>query len=166
MKKLYLHSFQTPLGLIRTAATSKGLAVVALPGASKRRFDEKIRRLFPDYKMLPGGVINRQAQQQITAYLEGRLKKFTLPLDIRAGGFHKKVLQRVSKIPYGKTATYGQIAKSIGHPNAYRAVGVANARNNLPIVIPCHRVVAATGLGGYGGGLALKKKLLRLEEAI
>jgi methylated-DNA-[protein]-cysteine S-methyltransferase len=87
-------------------------------------------------------------------------------LDIRATPFQKKVLRRVARIPFGKTATYGRVAASVGAPNASRAVGQANASNNLPLVIPCHRVVAANGLGGYGGGLTLKKRLLNLEGAL
>ncbi len=73
------------------------------------------------------------------------------------------VLERVAAIPYGHTLTYGAIARAIGKPGAARAVGAANARNPLPLLIPCHRVVASNGLGGYGGGLAMKRRLLELE---
>ncbi len=166
MKKLFLHSFHTKFGTIHTAATEKGLALISLPGESGKLFEGKIEKLFPDYEIHFRGNINKQAQKQLVAYLDGQLKKFTLKLDIQASSFQRKVLKRVTKIPYGKTMTYGKIARAIGHPKAYRAVGTANARNNLPIVIPCHRVIASSGLGGYGAGLEMKKKLLRLEGAL
>lgn len=166
MKKLFLHSFDTRIGTVRTAATEKGLALISLPGEPRKYFEGKVERLFSDYEIYSGGDVNRQAEKQLTAYLEGRLKKFALKLDIVASPFQKKALKCVAKIPYGKTATYGEIARAIGHPRAYRAVGAANANNNLPLVIPCHRVVASSGLGGYGGGLEMKKRLLRLEGAL
>jgi len=166
MKKIYLHSFATKIGIIYTAATEKGLALVSFPASSRKYFEMKIEKLFCKYEICSGGEINRQTEKQLTAYLDGRLRKFTLKLDVHASPFHKKVLKRVTRIPYGKTMTYGEIARAIGHPKAYRAVGTANAQNNLPLVIPCHRVVASSGLGGYGGGLQMKKKLLRLEGAL
>lgn len=166
MKRLFLHSFDTPIGTIRTATTEKGLALISLPGESQRFFEGRIEKLFSECEIRSGGKINKQAEKQLTAYLEGRLKKFTLELDIHASPFYKKVLKRVAKIPYGKTMSYGEIACAVGHPRAYRAVGTANANNNLPLVIPCHRVVASTGLGGFGGGLQMKKRLLKLEGAL
>ena len=81
--------------------------------------------------------------------------------------FYQKVLFTVMKIPYGEVRTYREIAIETGSPNAYRAVGSANAKNLIPIIIPCHRVVAANGnLGGYGGGLSIKKYLLKMESVI
>ena len=166
MKKLFIHSFRTKIGTVRTAATEKGLALVTLPGESRKYFEGRIERLFSEYEMHSGGSVNTQAEKQLTAYFEGRLRKFTLKLDIHASPFHKKALEQVARIPYGRTMTYGEIARAVGNPRASRAVGAANANNNLPIVIPCHRVVASSGLGGYGGGIELKKKLLRLEGAL
>jgi O-6-methylguanine DNA methyltransferase len=166
MKKLFLHSFATRIGTIRTAATEKGLALISLPGEPRKYFEGKIEELFSEYEISSGGKVNLQAEKQLAAYLDGRLKKFTLKLDIHASPFQKKVLRRVARIPYGKTMTYGEVARAVGNPKACRAVGMANAQNNLPLVIPCHRVVASSGLGGYGGGLKMKKWLLRLEGAL
>jgi O-6-methylguanine DNA methyltransferase len=166
MKKLYVHAFKTVLGTVKTAATEKGLAVVTLPGEPKGNFDKTTDRLFPDYERTQGGPVNRKAETQIKAYLAGRLKKFDLKLDLHASGFQRKALQRVARIPYGKTMTYAQIAEAVGNPKAYRAVGGANARNMMPLVIPCHRVVAASSLGGYGGGLSVKVKLLKMEGSL
>ena len=163
MKKLFLHSFKTEIGKIQLASTDKGLALISLPGEKDPVFKRKLKKFFPDHELAQGGAINKKAEKQIRAYLKGKLKKFNLILDIKATPFQKKVLRQVQKIPYGSTKSYGDVARAIGSPRAYRAVGSANARNNLPLVIPCHRVLAVNGMGGYGGGLNLKKKLLKLE---
>jgi methylated-DNA-[protein]-cysteine S-methyltransferase len=163
MKKLFVHKFKTPIGWIRVASTNKGLALVSLGKDGKAQFDSAVEKDFSDYHVLAGGNLNKRAEKQIGSYLTGRLKKFTLPLDLRGTPFQVKALRRVASIPYGQVRTYGRIASGIGKPRASRAVGGANATNPLPLVIPCHRVVASGGLGGYGGGLALKKRLLELE---
>ncbi len=166
MKKLYVHSFATSWGNIHTAATDNGLAIVSLPGKSRQAFEARIRKYFSGYEIISGGDINRLAQEQITLYLEGKLKKFSLKLDLQGTPFQKKVMREVARIPYGTTVTYKDIAVKTGKPSAFRAVGSANARNCLPLVIPCHRVVAAGNLGGYDGGLKLKIKLLKMEGAL
>jgi methylated-DNA-[protein]-cysteine S-methyltransferase len=146
-KQLFIHSFSTKDGTVNVASTAKGLAIVTLPHETQSRFEDSITRLFRDYDILPGGTINKNAEKQFQEYFAGKRTTFSLPLDIRASAFHTKVLLRVAKIPYGKTMTYGEIADAIGHPRAMRAVGTANACNNLPIVIPCHRVVRKDGIG-------------------
>ncbi len=166
MKKLFIHSFKTKLGMVRTAATSKGLAIVSLPNESRHYYEGKIEQYFSDHEIFQGGPINQKAEKQIRSFLDSKLKKFSLPLDIQATPFYRQVLMRVSKIPYGKTMSYGEIAAALGNPRAARAVGTANARNNLPLVVPCHRVVGSNGLGGYGGGLSVKKRLLKMEGAL
>lgn len=166
MNRLYVHSFKTNLGTIRTAATNKGLALVALPGEPRKDFDSRVERYFHDYKIEAGGPVNARAEKQLKRFLDGKLKDFDLALDIQGTPFQKKALKRVARIPYGKTITYGDLARAVGSPGAARAVGSANARNNLPLVIPCHRVVATNGLGGYGGGLTMKKRLLKMEGAL
>jgi len=166
MKKIFIHSFKTQWGLFRLAATQKGLVIVTLPGEREKYFQDRISKFFPEYEIYNGGQLNKKAASQINAYLHRDLKRFKLPLDIRGTEFQRKVLKKVAQIPFGATMTYGEIAEAIGKPKAYRAVGSANAKNNLPLVIPCHRVVASHGLGGYGGGLKLKKKLLKLEGAL
>ncbi len=166
MTRLYLHSFRTKIGTIRTAATEKGLAAVSLPGEPQRTFVARTRNLFGECDVTAGGTVNRRAEQEILKYLDGKLKKFSVTLDLRTSPFQGQVLRRVARIPYGRTMTYGEVARALGKPTCSRAVGTANARNNLPLVIPCHRVVAVDGLGGYGGGLRLKRKLLELEGAL
>lgn len=105
-------------------------------------------------------------RQQLDEYFAGKRRKFTLDLDLRGTGFQKLCWQELLRIPYGETRSYAEIARAVGSPNAFRAVGQANHYNPVAIVVPCHRVLAAgTALGGYGGGLATKAFLLRLEGA-
>ncbi len=104
-----------------------------------------------------------EATRQIDEYLTGKRMTFDLPLKMEGTDFRKKVWDELCKIPYGEVATYSDIAKRIGRPNAYRAVGNACNSNPIPLIVPCHRVVASGGIGGYGGGLSLKKKLMTIE---
>lgn len=109
----------------------------------------------------------REANAQLTAYFERRLKKFSLPLAPAGTTFQLKVWELLQQIPYGETTTYGQLAVRTGNPKASRAVGMANGRNPLPIFIPCHRVIGAGGkLTGYTGGLNIKQILLETETVV
>ena len=119
---------------------------------------------------IPGGSPNeengflREAINQLEAYFRGELREFQLTLDFEGTDFQKRVWRQLETIPYGQTRSYTQIAEAIGSPRAVRAVGAANGANPIPIVVPCHRVIGASGkLVGYGGGLPLKKRLLELE---
>jgi len=107
--------------------------------------------------------ILKEAALQIDEYLLGKRMTFSLSLKTEGTDFQKRVWNEIAKIPYGETASYSEIAKRIGSPNAYRAVGNACNSNPIPLIIPCHRVVASNGIGGYGGGLALKKRLMDIE---
>jgi methylated-DNA-[protein]-cysteine S-methyltransferase len=101
---------------------------------------------------------------EFDAYFAGRLQRFTLPLAARGTAFQQAVWQALCEIPYGETRSYGEIARAIGKPSASRAVGAANGRNPLSIIVPCHRVIGQNGsLTGYAGGLPIKQELLRLE---
>ncbi len=107
-----------------------------------------------------------EAARQLRAYFAGQLRRFDLPLDMQGTAFQLLVWRELEGIPYGETRSYSQIAAAIGAPRAVRAVGAANGANPIPIVVPCHRVIGASGkLVGYGGGLPLKKRLLELEGA-
>ncbi|UBH27330.1 methylated-DNA--[protein]-cysteine S-methyltransferase [Aeromonas enteropelogenes] len=102
---------------------------------------------------------------EFEAYFAGRLQRFTLPLAASGTEFQQAVWQALCDIPYGETRSYGDIARAIGKPNAMRAVGAANGRNPLSIIVPCHRVIGQNGgLTGYAGGLEIKKALLQLEN--
>jgi O-6-methylguanine DNA methyltransferase len=113
------------------------------------------------------GEVLGSAAEQITKYMAGRLIDFDLPLAYRGTEFQVSVWQSLTRIPFGETRSYGEVAQAIGNPGAMRAVGQANGRNNLPLVVPCHRVIAAAGkLGGFSGGVSLKKALLAHESAV
>ena len=108
-----------------------------------------------------GDVVN-----QLKKYLKGELQSFDCELDFRGTAFQKKVWHALAKIPYGQTRSYKEIAQAIGHPKAFRAVGNANSRNSIPLIIPCHRVIESNGgLGGFGHGIKVKKQLLDFEKA-
>ena len=104
-----------------------------------------------------------KAARQVDEFLTGKRMTFDLPLKIEGTDFQMSVWDELCNIPYGETASYSEIAKRIGRPGAYRAVGNACNANPIPLIIPCHRVVSAKDIGGYGGGLALKKKLMEIE---
>ncbi len=107
-----------------------------------------------------------RAERELAAYFTGRLKKFTVPLDPAGTPFQKSVWKELRRIPYGRTSSYKEIARRVKNPGAVRAVGSANGRNPLCVIVPCHRVIAADGsIGGYSGGLRIKSKLLALETS-
>ena len=107
-----------------------------------------------------------EAEAQLRAYFAGELERFHLPLAPRGTAFQHSVWDALAEIPYGSTTTYSELAVRIGRPSACRAVGAANGRNPLPVIVPCHRVIGAAGaLTGYGGGLTRKQHLLALEAA-
>lgn len=107
----------------------------------------------------------RSAKLQLEEYLKGKRREFDLPLNPKGTDFQMRVWKELMKIPYGSTASYREIAERMGNPNACRAVGMANHRNPISILIPCHRVIGSNGkMVGYGGGLERKKRLLELER--
>jgi methylated-DNA-[protein]-cysteine S-methyltransferase len=109
------------------------------------------------------GVVG-QAMQQLRQYFAGNRVRFDLPLSPAGTAFQKSVWLQLREIPYGRTISYGELAKRIGNAKASRAVGSANGKNPLPIVVPCHRVIQGTGkIGGFSGGLDIKEKLLKME---
>ncbi|GGQ91884.1 methylated-DNA--[protein]-cysteine S-methyltransferase [Streptomyces pilosus] len=106
-----------------------------------------------------------EAEEQLAAYFAGELRAFTVALRLRGTPFQRQVWEQLARIPYGETRTYGQLADALGNPKASRAVGLANGRNPVGIIVPCHRVVGASGgLTGYGGGLERKRRLLDFER--
>lgn len=108
-----------------------------------------------------------ELRRQLAEYLRGERREFDLPLAPRGTEFQRRVWSALQEIPYGETRSYAELAEAAGSPRGYRAVGQANGRNPLGVVIPCHRVIAADGgLGGYTGGLERKRKLLELEGIV
>ena len=110
------------------------------------------------------GVIVRQAEKELREYFSGRRRRFTVKLDLDGTEFQREAWGAMRRIPFGSTISYGDQARSIGKPKAFRAVGSANGKNPVPIIVPCHRVLASDGsLGGYSLGLPMKRRLLALE---
>ena len=153
---MYYCYLKTPIGDLLLAGEDEALSLVAFPEGSMRRDPE------PDW------IYNEKqfadARQQLTEYFAGERKEFDLPLSLAGTEFQLRVLEELRHIPYGETTSYGDIAARIGKPKAMRAVGAANGRNPIPIIVPCHRVIGSSGdLTGFGGGLDAKQALLRLE---
>lgn len=120
--------------------------------------------MIPGHESASNPLLGR-AIDQLRRYFAGELREFDMPLDMQGTAFQKRVWDALLKIPYGETRSYGHVANTIGAPKAVRAVGAANGRNPVPIIVPCHRVIGAGGsLTGYGGGLPLKRFLLDLES--
>lgn len=160
MTGLVTFSVETPRGPLRGAVTPHGLALVALPGSDWKRPLARLAKLHG----APTADEDHLAAKELRAYVAGRLHTFTVPIDLHlATPFARKVLARLARLAPGQVTTYGELARDVGRPKGARAVGGAVGSNSVPVVIPCHRVVAAAGLGGFGGGLPMKRWLLRLE---
>ena len=147
----------SPLGELTLVGNDGALAGVYFAGQRNRPRPERLGRLAPPE--FAGPV------RQFGEYFAGRRTAFELDLDIRGDAFDRQVWALVAAIPYGQTRSYGELARELGDPGLAQQVGIANARNRLCIVVPCHRVVGADGkLTGYAGGLARKRALLELES--
>lgn len=107
-----------------------------------------------------------QARQELCEYFEGRRKVFTVPLELAGSPFQQDILRGMLTVPYGETISYAELARRSGHGKAFQAVGSACGRNRIIIMIPCHRITASHGIGGFSGGLEVKKKLLSLENVL
>jgi len=166
MEIVHTARVDSPIGTLRLASTAEGLAYVELPHADGRGFAGWLQRVAPGAKCVEGYAPNRQAVRELQEYLEGKRTQFGLALDLRGTPFQLEVWSALRGIPYGETRSYADIANEVGRPNAVRAVGAANGSNPLAIVVPCHRVIASDGrLAGYGGGVALKARLLAMEQS-
>jgi methylated-DNA-[protein]-cysteine S-methyltransferase len=161
----HVMSAPSPIGLLFLAATERGLRCVEfLDRRSIKRVIASHEAEQPGAEWRPSLLDLAPAVDQLEAYFHGERRRFELPLDPVGTEFQRLVWTELTRIPFGETRSYGQIAAGIGQPKASRAVGLANNQNPLPIVVPCHRVVGARGdLVGYGGGLPRKKWLLHHE---
>ena len=147
----------SPVGALLLVARAEGLAEIHFPGRG--------RRAGANSDWIEDDSALSEPARQLGAYFAGELESFDLALAPEGTPFEQKVWAELLKIPYGETVSYGELARRIGNPQASRAVGLANGSNPIPIIIPCHRVIGSNGkLTGYGGGLAIKEKLLALEK--
>lgn len=148
------YTYETQIGKIWICSSERGITNLCLCGEELENTREKVE-----------SQTIRKAASELYEYFEGKRKVFSFPLDLKGTVFQQKVWEALCTIPYGETRSYGEIAKQIKNPKAARAVGMANHKNPILIVVPCHRVIGADGsLTGYGGGLALKQYLLDLEK--
>ena len=152
-------SYRSPVGTLGLEGDDDALVLLELPDVAARRPRAPAAR---DARRLPAAL--ERAVTQLDEYFEGTRRTFDLPVELSGTPFQRQVWETLAEIPYGETVSYAELATMVGRPAAFRAVGQANGANPVPIVLPCHRVVASGGgIGGYGGGLALKRRLLAHE---
>ena len=151
----YIWYYETPIGKLGVAETDKAISHILFAGDTS----------LSDYERKETKVIKETARQ-LKDYFDGKLKDFDVPLFLQGTPFQKDSWHALIAIPYGQTCSYKDVAEQIGSPKAVRAVGMANNKNKIPIIIPCHRVIGSNGkLVGYAGGLSVKQQLLDLEAA-
>jgi methylated-DNA-[protein]-cysteine S-methyltransferase len=155
--KIYITEFPSPIGLIQLRGTDRALTGVFM----EKHRHEPAR---PEDAIQDPAPL-REAQRELEEYFAGERRDFSIPLAATGTPFQMQVWEALRAIPYGETISYGELARRIGNPKAVRAVGLANGRNPISIIVPCHRVIGANGtLTGYGGGLERKRFLLAFER--
>jgi methylated-DNA-[protein]-cysteine S-methyltransferase len=156
---IYYQWFESPVG--RLLLTSDGEALTGLYLQEQKYFPTQTE----DWQIAESLTLFRQTELQLTEYFAHQRQSFDLPLNLQGTVFQQQVWQLLTQIPFGETITYGTLAKRTGHPTASRAVGAANGRNPISIIVPCHRVIASNGaLTGYAGGVNRKQWLLEHEQ--
>ena len=156
---MYYCTVSTPIGALLLAGTPEALHRV--------HFQSGPHPLRPERDWEQSEKPFRETIRQLKAYFAGQLREFDLPLVPEGTAFQRKVWRALQTIPYGRTISYGDLARRIRQPTASRAVGAANGQNPIPVIIPCHRVIGANGsLTGFGGGLPVKRQLLALEGSL
>jgi methylated-DNA-[protein]-cysteine S-methyltransferase len=172
METLHCTNMDSAIGPLFLAASSRGLVALEfdarLPGQQSIRPNPRdLREEKKGFKFENSARVMQRYLSELQEYFAGKRRGFTFPLDLRGTDFQLACWRALLAIPYGETRSYAAIASAVGKPTAFRAVGMANNRNPIAIVVPCHRVIASDGtLCGYGGGLDVKRKLLELEGAL
>jgi methylated-DNA-[protein]-cysteine S-methyltransferase len=150
---------KSPVGQLKLVASEQGLVAILWENDNPTR--TRLRELVADDRH----PVLVETERQLKEYSAGKRKTFSVGLDMRGTRFQKDVWEKLLAIPFGETRSYGQLAKQLGNPRATRAVGAANGKNPLSIIVPCHRVIGSSGkLTGFAGGLQTKAKLLSLER--
>jgi methylated-DNA-[protein]-cysteine S-methyltransferase len=160
MEQLHFSRIGSPVGPLLLGMSERGLAVLA--------FGHELLLRLAGQRMewKESASATGQVRRELDEYFAGKRREFSMPLDLRGTAFQRQCWDELLRIPYGETCSYGEIARAVGRPTAYRAVGQSNHHNPVAIIVPCHRVLAGgKALGGYGGGLPTKAFLLRLEGA-
>lgn len=172
MELLHCFNMESAIGPLFLAASRQGLVALEfdarLPGQQSIRPNPRhLREEQEGFTFESAARLMRPYVNELEEYFAGERRDFTFPLDLRGTDFQRSCWRALLAIPYGETRGYGDIARAVSKPNAFRAVGMANNRNPIAIVVPCHRVIASNGtLCGYGGGLDVKRRLLELEGAL
>lgn len=172
MEILHTTTYASPVGPLFLAVSGRGLVALEfdkrLPGQQTIRPNPRdLRTESKRLRFEQSENETRRFARELDEYFAGARRKFDFPLDLRGTDFQLACWHALLEIPYGETRTYADIARAVGRPQGFRAVGMANNRNPVAIVVPCHRVIASDGtLCGYGGGLDIKRKLLELEGAL
>jgi O-6-methylguanine DNA methyltransferase len=167
IERVFTATAETAIGALRLVSTDRGLAYLALPRAHGRGLAGWLARVAPGARREEAFAPHRDAARQLVEYAAGKRTGFELALDLRGTPFQLAVWSQLQEIPYGETRSYAEVARAVGNPTAVRAVGTANGANPVAIIVPCHRVIQSGGkLGGYGGGLELKRRLLAMEQSV
>lgn len=167
VQRVYCTSVDSSIGRIYIASTDEGVCKISVPKESKKDFFDWLHKHFELDAVFDNRTRNKEVIDQLTRYFNGKLAKFTCPIDLMGTPFQVRVWKELLRIQYGSTITYKHLAKRVQTPKATQAVGRANGANPLPIIIPCHRVLGSNGaLVGYSCGVKTKEFLLRLEGAI
>lgn len=158
-------AFTTPFGRTYAAATPEGLVEITWRELDDDGFVAEIEDRLPGHVVVRDPDVVTEVERQLREYFEGRRRSFDLPVDLGSlTPFQRRVLREARRLGHGEVVPYAELARRMGRPTAYRAVGNALGRNPVPIVVPCHRVIRSDGgLGGYGGGVAYKRALFRIE---
>ena len=160
---IYYTNIDTPIGILGLVRDADLLLRISLPNEEISKL--ALRKIYQNEDIVENKSGFEDTINQLTEYFDGKRQVFTIKTKFETSPFYTKVLEEVTRVPYGKTVSYSQIAQKLKNPKATRAVGTANARNPLPIIIPCHRIIANNNkLGGYAGGLKMKKYLLKFER--
>jgi methylated-DNA-[protein]-cysteine S-methyltransferase len=166
MKTISWQTIETPWGPCVAAASSKGLVYLTLPGDSSEASLKALAKRSDVQLAREENPLLKKTARQLREYFDGRRTTFDVPLDLLGTDFQKKVWRTLRTVEYGETVTYKDVAIKTGNPNASRAIGMANQKNPVPIIVPCHRVIGKDGaMVGYAGGLPMKRRLLSLESS-
>jgi O-6-methylguanine DNA methyltransferase len=165
--KVYCTSFESKIGRIYVASTDRGVCKISVPREARKDFFDWLKKHFDVESIIDNRSKNKEVIDQLNRYFNGKLAKFTVPVDLIGTPFQLRVWKELTRIPYGITSTYKHVSRKVSAPKGFQAVGRAAGQNPLPIIVPCHRVLGANGaMVGYSCGVKTKELLLRLEGAI
>jgi methylated-DNA-[protein]-cysteine S-methyltransferase len=168
IERVAIGSLDAPIGVLWMACSERGVCKVVFSGeGAKATLDRWLAAHLSTSELTTTSALLEQTSGELGEYFAGIRQDFTLPLDLRGSSFHQRVWRALTQIPYGRTVSYGNLARTLGAPKAARAVGAACGANPVPILAPCHRVLGSDGsLHGFGGGLPLKAWFLQHEGVL